>query len=129
VREGDEKVLYVDDLIVTGASLAAISAFKEEMCQRLKMSDLGVLCLYLGIEVSQQPGRITLKQSSFTTKLLEKAGMADCNRTHVPMEPRLKLSKKTKNPAVNAMVLKALRRPKARGGSEWTPRCLRRPFF
>jgi adenine/guanine phosphoribosyltransferase-like PRPP-binding protein len=74
VREGDEKVLYVDDLIVTGASLAAISAFKEEMCWRLKMSDLGVLCLYLGIEVSQQPGRITLKQSSFTTKLLEKAG-------------------------------------------------------
>ena len=29
--------VYVDDLVVTGASIATITAFKEEMCQ-FKMS-------------------------------------------------------------------------------------------
>ena len=109
--EGDEKLLlrvYVDDLIITGASLAAIHAFKEEMFQHFKTSDLGLLGLYLGIEVSQQPGGITLKQSSFATKLLEKACMADCNRTNVPMVPRLKLSKESKNPAINTTLYRSI---------------------
>ncbi|KAK1679334.1 hypothetical protein QYE76_040182 [Lolium multiflorum] len=55
------------------------------MCSKFKMSDLGLLTLYLGIEVCQAPGHITLKQSAFTAKVLEKAGMADCNAAHVPM--------------------------------------------
>jgi len=83
--------VYVDDLVITGACTNTIAAFKEEMCQRFKMSDLALLSLYLGIEVSQQPGLITLKQSAFAVKLLEKAGMTDYNQVHVPMEPRLKL--------------------------------------
>jgi hypothetical protein len=51
--------------------------------------DLVLLSLYLGIEVSQEPSAITLKQSTFSIKLLEKAGMVDYNHVHVPMEPRL----------------------------------------
>jgi hypothetical protein len=51
--------------------------------------DLGLLSLYLGIKVSQEPSLITLKQSTFATKLPEKAGMVDYNHVHVPMEPRL----------------------------------------
>lgn len=109
--EGNERLLlevYVDDLIITGASLTVINSFKQEMCSRFKMSDLGLLSLYLGIEVSQQPGRITLKQSSFSIKLLEKAGMADCNPTHAPMEARLKLSKRSTNHAVDATFYRSI---------------------
>lgn len=89
--------VYVDDLIITGACTTAISDFKKQMCDRFKMSDLGLLTLYLGIEVSQKPGYITLKQSAFAAKLLEKVGMAECNEAHVPMELRLKLSKQSPN--------------------------------
>jgi hypothetical protein len=56
------------------------------------MSDLGILTMYLGIEVSPSP------------MVLLKVGMVDCNRVHVPMEQRLKLSKKSSNPSVNVML-------------------------
>jgi hypothetical protein len=93
--------VYVDDLIVTGSSISAITRFKEDMSTRFSMSDLGLLKLYLGIEVDQAPGKITLRQTAFASKLLDKAGMGDCNLVHVPMEPRLKLSKESKNPPVD----------------------------
>ena len=43
--------MYVDDLIVTGAYAEDINSFKHEMAARFRMSDLGALSYYLGIEV------------------------------------------------------------------------------
>ena len=43
--------VYVDDLIVTGAEQRDIDAFKEKMKLMFRMSDLGLLTYYLGIEV------------------------------------------------------------------------------
>jgi hypothetical protein len=100
--------VYVDDLVVTGVRTSEIKKFKLEMCERFKMSDLGLLTLYLGIEVSQEPGLITLKQTGFAKKLLEKSGMADCNHTTVPMEPRLKLSKNSTNPPVDITLYRSI---------------------
>jgi len=110
--EGQARLLfgvYVDDLVVTGACTTEIKKFKLEMCQRFKMSDLGFLTLYLGMEVSQEPCLITLKQTAFAQKLLEKEGMAECNRTSVPMEPRLKLTKDSSNPLVDITLSDATR--------------------
>jgi hypothetical protein len=100
--------VYVDDLIVTSSSTSAIAKFKEEMSTRFFMSDLGLLKLYLGIKVEQDPGKITLKQTAFASKLLEKAGMGDCNLVHVPMEPRLKLLKESKNPLVDVTLYRSI---------------------
>lgn len=43
-----------------------------------------------------------MSQAAYAGELLERAGMADCNSTHVPMEPRLKLSKEGPEPRVDA---------------------------
>jgi hypothetical protein len=56
--------VYVDDLIITGGSKLEIAKFKREMTDRFKMSDLGMLSYYLGMEVSQGDGKITLCQSA-----------------------------------------------------------------
>jgi len=87
--------VYVDDLIITGPSLADIEAFKREMQRSFSMSDLGLLSYYLGIQVTQKEGMITLSQSSYTRKILETAGMKGCNPCHVPMENRLRLIRMT----------------------------------
>ncbi|KAL8137443.1 hypothetical protein V2J09_003444 [Rumex salicifolius] len=47
-----------------------------------RMSDLGGLSYYLGIEVSQQRGRIALKQEAYAKKILSEAGMGECNSSH-----------------------------------------------
>ncbi|WVZ82976.1 hypothetical protein U9M48_030174 [Paspalum notatum var. saurae] len=66
--------VYVDDLVVTGTSEQDIVAFKEEMKKLFRMSDLGLLTYYLGIEVEQGTDSITLRQSAYARKLLERSG-------------------------------------------------------
>ncbi|XBI71622.1 hypothetical protein VPH35_065793 [Triticum aestivum] len=94
--------VYVDDLIVTGASTTAIAEFKKEMMALFKMSDLGLLSYYLGIEVDQRPGQIIIAQSAYAGKLLEKAGMADCHPVATPMQQRLKLRREGAGEPVDA---------------------------
>ena len=53
-RRGKEELVvsvYVDDLIITGARVEDIDSFKREMVALFRMSDLGALSYYLGIEV------------------------------------------------------------------------------
>lgn len=42
----------MDDLLVTGSNIEIVKEFKREMKVRFKMSDLGLLTYYLGIEVN-----------------------------------------------------------------------------
>ncbi|XP_076947543.1 uncharacterized protein LOC143619520 [Bidens hawaiensis] len=85
--------VYVDDLIVTGTSLAIIDKFKAQMKQEFEMSDLGPLSYYLGIKVDQHKDGISIKQSGYAQKILENARMINCNLAKVPMEDRLHLTK------------------------------------
>ncbi|XP_022956276.1 uncharacterized protein LOC111458028 [Cucurbita moschata] len=57
------------------------------------MSDLGLLSYYLGIEVQQSSESITLCQTGYARKILEKLGMGECNPCSIPMEPRMKMNK------------------------------------
>ncbi|KAM0916826.1 hypothetical protein ACQ4PT_009866 [Festuca glaucescens] len=94
--------VYVDDLIIAGADTQELHRFKDEMKRHFSMSDLGLLRYYLGLEVKQENGRTTISQAGYASKLLDKAGMAGCNATHTPMEPRCRLSKESKEAAVDA---------------------------
>jgi hypothetical protein len=109
-RDGDRLLLgvYVDDMVITGTSVAAIDEFKKEMMSAFKMSDLGLLSYYLGIEVIQKPGKILLGQAAYAEKLLEKVGMESCNPASVPMEPKLKLSKHGGGTAVDAALYRSV---------------------
>lgn len=52
-----------------------------------------MLTYYLGIKVKQHVEGITLSQNRYALKILEAAGMKDCNSVHIPMEAGLKLAK------------------------------------
>nr|GEV64126.1 ribonuclease H-like domain, reverse transcriptase, RNA-dependent DNA polymerase [Tanacetum cinerariifolium] len=70
-----------------------IESFKYQMQEQFEMSDLGLLVYYLGIEVTQKWGEISIKQTGYATKILKDTGMLDCNDAKIPMEPGLKLTK------------------------------------
>jgi hypothetical protein len=94
--------VYVDDLIITGGDAVAVNKFKGQMMNTFRMSDLGLLSYYLGLEVSQGPAGIMLRQTAYAAKILEKAGMTRCNASAMPMEPKLKLLKEGDTPSVDA---------------------------
>jgi hypothetical protein len=52
--------VYVNDLMITGSCKENIKKFKAEMPNVFKMSDLGFLSYYLGIEVKQGVEGISL---------------------------------------------------------------------
>jgi hypothetical protein len=93
--------VYVDDLIIVWESTKEVSLFKAEMKNIFRMSDLGILSYYLGLEVKQDDRGISLSKRAYAAKLLEKIGMTSCNPCAVPMEAKLKLSKEGDSPLVD----------------------------
>ena len=78
------------------------------MQELFKMSDLGLLSYYLGIEVTQTIDSITLCLRSYAEKVLEVAGMDGCNACQTPMECRLKLKKDDEAKAVDASLYRTV---------------------
>jgi hypothetical protein len=93
--------VYVDDFVITGVDRDDISVFKKEMTLSFKISDLGLLQYYLGIEVKQNSDGIALSQGAYALKILEKAGLVGYNSHLTPMECRLKLSQNNSEPLVD----------------------------
>ncbi|XP_022956268.1 uncharacterized protein LOC111458020 [Cucurbita moschata] len=93
---GEQRLIvgvYVDDLIITRDNMEVLERFKREMSKTFKMSDLGVLSYYLGIEVQQSTIGITICQGAYAKKLLNTTRLVDNNPTRTPMEAWLQLRK------------------------------------
>jgi hypothetical protein len=73
-----------------------------------RMSDLGLLTYYLGIEVKQSDEGISLFQGSYAKKILEKGGLLDCNPCQVPMQPKLKVRNESNFVLVNVSMYRSL---------------------
>jgi hypothetical protein len=107
---GNTKLLvgvYVDDLVVMGECSRQINEFKKQMQAEFKMTDLGPLSFYLGIEVHQDRGKITLSQGAYAARIVERARLTGCNPCATPMESRLRLSKYSSAPAVDETLYKS----------------------
>nr|CAE03954.2 OSJNBb0085H11.3 [Oryza sativa Japonica Group]CAH66549.1 OSIGBa0106G08.2 [Oryza sativa] len=74
--------VYVDDLVIFGADDAMIG--------------------------DSEGGAISLNQAAYATKIVEKAGLVGCNPCATPMEPRLRLSKESTTPLVDATEYRSL---------------------
>lgn len=83
--------VYVDDLIICGPDKNVIAKFKQQMKESFSISDLGLLSYYLGLEVKQKPGEITISQSAYAKKIVDISGMKGCNPVDTPMEQHIKL--------------------------------------
>ena len=54
--------LYVDDLLITGSTVASISVIKIALHNAFEMSDLGLLKQFLGLEIEKQFDGIMVTQ-------------------------------------------------------------------
>jgi hypothetical protein len=89
---GDSSVAFAPAQLKEGTA----SFFPTELPARAAASrstgDLGLLSYYLGIEVKQKPGEVTIGQSAYAEKIIEACGMTGCNPVDTPMEQHLKLT-------------------------------------
>ena len=84
-------LLYVDDMLITGDDQKYIAFVKKKLSEQFKMSDLGHLSYFLGIEVDRTNDGYYLSQHRYTRELISRSGLTDTRTAATPMEQQLQL--------------------------------------
>ena len=79
-------LIWVDDILICTNSVDALNTFKTVLCQRFKMKDIGVMKWFLGIEVNFGENFVSISQSNFISKVLEKFNMLDAKVKSLPCD-------------------------------------------
>ncbi|KAI3759566.1 hypothetical protein L6452_07465 [Arctium lappa] len=78
--------IYVDDIIFGSTTDNMCKEFEELMHQRFKMSSMGELTFFLGLQVQQKSDGIFICQSKYVQDILTKFGFSDSKSANTPME-------------------------------------------
>ena len=87
--------VYVDDLILLAKTLEEMQKLKEDLTHHFKMKDLGKLhyCLGISVNLDNNTQTISLNQSNYLLKILEKYGLTEAKTVSTPADPNVKLQK------------------------------------
>ncbi|GJV07392.1 retrovirus-related pol polyprotein from transposon TNT 1-94 [Tanacetum coccineum] len=93
-REGKELLLvqiYVDDIIFAVSTPELCDLFTKIMCLKFKMSMMGKISFFLGLQISQSPRGIFINQLKYALESLKKYGFDSCDPVDTPMMEKSKL--------------------------------------
>ena len=81
-------LLYVDDILIFGCSLRAVTTLNKSFSTKYSMVDLGEAKQYLGMHIEQDRNARTifLNRTRYITKVLERFGMRDYKGISTPIE-------------------------------------------
>jgi histone deacetylase 1/2 len=77
--------IWVDDIITTSSSNAALNDFEEELKSEFSIKSLGNLHYFLGICVNRTDEGIQINQQAIIDKILERFKMETCSTAPTPM--------------------------------------------
>ncbi|KAJ9562394.1 hypothetical protein OSB04_007554 [Centaurea solstitialis] len=78
--------IYVDDIIFGSTKDSMCKEFEDLMHKKFKMSSMGELTFFLGLQVKQKTDGIFINQSKYVASMLQKFGMNDAKPASTPME-------------------------------------------
>ncbi|GJR11806.1 retrovirus-related pol polyprotein from transposon TNT 1-94 [Tanacetum coccineum] len=87
-KEGKELLLvqvYVDDIIFAASTPELCDIFAKIMCSKFKMSMMGKISFFLGLQIFQNPRGIFINQSKYALESLKKYGFDSCDLVDTPM--------------------------------------------
>ncbi|GJR52796.1 retrovirus-related pol polyprotein from transposon TNT 1-94 [Tanacetum coccineum] len=93
-RQGKDILLvqiYVDDIIFASTTPELCDQFSKVMCSKFKMSMMGKISFFLGLQILQSPRGIFLNQSKYALESLKKYGMESSDPVDTPMVEKSKL--------------------------------------
>ena len=85
--------IFIDDLLVTGNSVAEVTAVRDRMNENFILTDQGRLEYCLGVEISElDKNALLLHQTAYVKKILNNFNMSGCNSVKTPLPRDLNLS-------------------------------------
>ncbi|GKD65059.1 retrovirus-related pol polyprotein from transposon TNT 1-94 [Tanacetum coccineum] len=85
--------IYVDDIIFASTYPAMCDKFVKIMTSKFKMSMMGKLSFFLGLQIFQSPRGIFINQSNYALEVIKKYGMLSSDPVDTPMVDKSKLDK------------------------------------
>nr|GEZ00996.1 retrovirus-related Pol polyprotein from transposon TNT 1-94 [Tanacetum cinerariifolium] len=101
---GDDLLLvqiYVYDIIFAASTPELCDLFANLMCSKFKMSMMGKISFFLGLQISQSPRGIFINQSKYALESLKKYNFESCNPVHTPMVEKSKLDEDKERKAID----------------------------
>nr|GEV51127.1 retrovirus-related Pol polyprotein from transposon TNT 1-94 [Tanacetum cinerariifolium] len=103
-RNGNNLLLvqiYVDDIIFAASTHELYDLFANMMCSKFKMSMMGKILFFLGLQISQSPRGIFINQSKYALESLQKYGFESCDPMDTPMVEKSKLDEDKEGKAID----------------------------
>nr|GEX54546.1 retrovirus-related Pol polyprotein from transposon TNT 1-94 [Tanacetum cinerariifolium] len=92
---------YVDDIIFVASTPELCDIFAKIMCSKFKMSMIGKILFFLGLQISQSPRGIFIKQSKYALESLKKYSFESCDPVDTPIVEKSKLVEDKEGKAVD----------------------------
>nr|GEY22558.1 retrovirus-related Pol polyprotein from transposon TNT 1-94 [Tanacetum cinerariifolium] len=93
--------IYVDDIIFAASTPELCDLFANLMCSKFKMSMMGKISFFLGLQISQSPRGIFINQSKYALESLKKYGFESCDLVDTPMVEKSKLDEDKEGKAID----------------------------
>nr|GEV07388.1 uncharacterized mitochondrial protein AtMg00810-like [Tanacetum cinerariifolium] len=93
--------IYIDDIIFAASTAELYDLFAKLMYSKFKMSMMGKISFFLGLQISQSPKGIFINQSKYALESLKKYGFESCNPLDTPMVEKTKLDEDKEGKSVN----------------------------
>ncbi|GKB55714.1 retrovirus-related pol polyprotein from transposon TNT 1-94, partial [Tanacetum coccineum] len=93
--------IYVDDIIFASTTPELCDQFSKVMCSQFKMSMMGKISFFLGLQISQSPRDIFINLSKYALESLKKYGMESSDPVDTPMVEKSKLDEDTQGKVVD----------------------------
>ncbi|GKB09570.1 retrovirus-related pol polyprotein from transposon TNT 1-94 [Tanacetum coccineum] len=84
--------IYVDDIIFASTNTALCNEFANLMTTKFKMSMMGQMPFFLGLQISQSPRGIFLNQSKYAFEIIKKYSLLTSDSVNTPMVEKNKLN-------------------------------------
>ncbi|GKD01164.1 retrovirus-related pol polyprotein from transposon TNT 1-94 [Tanacetum coccineum] len=97
--------IYVDDIIFAFTNTALCNEFANLITTKFKMSMMGQMSFFLGLQISQSPRGIFLNQSKYASEIIKKYGLLTSNSVDTPMVEKSKLDEDLQGKPVDATLL------------------------
>nr|GEY19209.1 retrovirus-related Pol polyprotein from transposon TNT 1-94 [Tanacetum cinerariifolium] len=93
--------IYVDDIIFVASTLELCDLFANLMYSKFKMSMMGKISFFLGLQISQSPRGIFINQSKYALESQKKYGFESCDLVDTLMVEKSKMEDHKERKAVD----------------------------
>ncbi|GJR37388.1 retrovirus-related pol polyprotein from transposon TNT 1-94 [Tanacetum coccineum] len=100
--------IYVDDIIFASTNTAMCNEFANQMTTKFKMSMMGQMSFFLGLQISQSPRGIFINQSKYASKIVKKYGMLTSDSVDTPMVEKSKLDEDLQGKPIDATLYRGM---------------------